>query len=164
MAVVQRLYHPLSTWTDPDTDAILMTVKQGALRGTLRGNAIVGTALTITEVTWLLYEHGWRRAFYQPSFYEQVAGGVSSIALGLAGGSLAGLATSESGPWIAVPVGIGTGIITGTIGYMGGRSATRRILEIVAPEMLQQQERQHLVAVQGDLNRRTSEARQWPPK
>ncbi len=144
------------------TDAVLIAIKQGALRGTLKGNVIVGTALTITEVTWLLYEHGWRRAFYQPEFYERVAGGVSAITLGLAGGSAATILTSESGPWVAVPVGIVTGVVTGTVGYVGGRSATHAVLELAAPEILQQQERQQLATVKAGIEQEITNAQKWP--
>jgi hypothetical protein len=146
------------------TDAILMLVKQGALRGTLKGNVIVGTALTITEGLWLLHEHGWRRAFYEPSFYEEMGGGVSAIALGIAGGAGAGLATSEMGLWVAGPVGFVVGIGSGIAGYVGGRAATHKILEIVSPAMLRQQERQRLETVQRGLDRRIAQLREWPAK
>lgn len=146
------------------TDTLLVTVKHGALRGTLRGNVIVGTALMITEVTWLLYEHGWQRAFYQPEFYEQVVGGMSGIALGVAGGSLAAVATSEMGPWVAAPVGIVTGVVAGTVGYIGGRSATHVVLDILAPDLIQQYEREQLNTVTAGIEQTIAAARDWPAR
>ncbi|MCY2994997.1 MAG: hypothetical protein NTY19_45115 [Planctomycetota bacterium] len=144
------------------TNVALMSVKQGALRGTVRGNVIVGTALTITEVTWLLHEHGWGQAFYQPSFYEQVVGGVSGISLGLAGGVVGTALASETGPWAPV-IGFGAGVVTGTVGYIGGCSATHTILQMISPAMLQQQERQQLASVQSNIERTIATAQKWPP-
>jgi hypothetical protein len=146
------------------TDLALMAVKEGALRGTIRGNVIVGTALTITEVTWLLYEHGWQRAFYQPQFYEQVVGGVSGIALGFAGGMAATVLTAEMGPWVAIPAGFVTGVVAGTVGYVGGRSGTYMVLDAVFPEMIQQQERQQLESVKSSISKGITALQSWPPK
>jgi hypothetical protein len=145
------------------TDAILLTIKNGALRGTLRGNLIVGTAVTITEVTWLLYEHGWSRAFYQPVFYEEVVGGVSSMGVGLTAGVMATAAASETGPWAPV-IGTGVGVIAGTAAYIGGRSATRAILELVAPEMFRRQEGEQLAAAKAGIERRIAKLQEWPQK
>jgi hypothetical protein len=134
------------------TDLALTTVKDRALRGTVRGNVIVGSGLAITEVTWLLYEHGWGQAFYQPSFDEQVVGGVSGVGLGLAGGIAGTALASETGPWAPV-IGFGAGVVTGTVGYIGGRSATHTILQMLSPAMLQQQERQRLATVRSNIER-----------
>jgi hypothetical protein len=57
------------------TDMVLRQIGGGTLRGTVRGNVIIGTAIAITETAWLLHEHGWGRAFYQPEFYEQAVVG-----------------------------------------------------------------------------------------
>jgi hypothetical protein len=145
------------------TDALLLTIKQGALRGTLRGNVIVGAAVTITEVTWLLYEHGWSHAFYQPVFYEEVVGGVSGMGVGLTAGVMATAAASETGPWAPV-IGTGVGVLAGTVAYIGGRSTTRAILELVAPEMFQQQEREQLAAVKAGIDQRIAKSQKWPPR
>jgi len=146
------------------TDALLMLAKQGALRGTIKGNSIVGTALTITEGLWLLHEHGWRTAFYEPSFYEEMGGGVSAIGLGLAAGGAVAIGTSEMTPWVAVPGGLIVGGVSGIVGYVGGRAATHKILEIVSPAMLHQREHQQLDAVQSGVDRRIAQLREWPAK
>ena len=135
------------------TDTLLQIVRQGALRGTVRGNVIVGTTITIIESVWLLHEHGWQRALSQPHFYEQLGGSVSALALGLAAGTYAtGLAT-PTGPW-ALVIGTGVGILTSTVGYMGGKSITSMMVEVLAPEMLRQQEKQRLVVAKLALERR----------
>lgn len=145
------------------TDSLLLTIRQGALRGTVRGNVIVGTAITITEVTWLLYEHGWSRAFYQPSFYESVVGGVSGVSIGLAGGVIATAAAAETGP-LAPVIGSVVGVATGTVAYIGGRSAARALVELFAPEMFQQQERQQLEATKARINLTITKSQEWPPR
>jgi hypothetical protein len=137
-------------------EQLLATIAKGAIRGTLRGNAIVGTVLVVTETLWLLHEHGWRRAFYQPNFYEGVGGGVSAIALGLIGGAVATGLAAETGPFAPV-IGGGVGIVTGAVGYVGGRAATRAILDIVAPELLRREESQRFRAVIESLDRSIAE-------
>lgn len=57
-----------------------------------------------------------------------------------------------------------TGGITGTGGYVGGRSATQVVLEIIAPKMLQQYQRQQLAAVRGGIDRAMAQACVWPPQ
>jgi hypothetical protein len=135
------------------TDQALRWLGNGALRGTVRGNLIIGTALASTETVWLLHEHGWRRAFYQPDFYEQAVGGVSALALGLAGGAYATGLAVETGPWAPL-IGIGAGVITGTVGYLGGTTVTRALIETLSPEMLRREERQRLAEVKSSLDRR----------
>jgi len=142
------------------TDALLLTIKQGALRGTVRGNVIVGTAVTITEVTWLLYEHGWHRAFYQPMFYEEVVGGISSMAVGITAGTMSTAVASETGLWAPV-IGTAVGVVSGTLAYIGGRSTTRAILALVAPEMFQQREREQLHAVKSQIETRIVKEQEW---
>ena len=100
-------------------DFLLQRIGQGALRGTIRGNVIVGTAMTITEVAWLLGEHGWQRAFHRPEFYEQAIGGVSGLTLAIASFTFATGLAVETGPWAPV-IGTGVSILTGTMGYLGG--------------------------------------------
>ena len=134
------------------TDIALRQIGRGALRGTVRGNAIIGTAIAITETAWLLHEHGWGRAFYQPEFYEQAAGGVSALALGLAGGAYATGLAVETGPWAPV-IGFGAGVLTGTVGYLGGKAVARAMIEILSPEMLRQEERHRLTSVKSSLDR-----------
>lgn len=137
------------------TDQVLARVGQGALRGGFRGNVIVGAAITITQTIWLLHEHGWQRAFYQPEFYEEVVGGVSAVGLGMVGGAVATGLAVETGPWAPV-IGFGAGVVTGTIGYLGGKSATRALIEVIAPEMLQRQERQRIESVKEAIDRSIS--------
>jgi len=131
---------------------VLSQIGRGALRGTGRGNAIIGTALAITETAWLLHEHGWGRAFYQPEFYDQVGGGIGSLALGMVGFAYGTGLAVETGPWAPV-IGTGVGILTGTVGYLGGRTIARSMIELLSPEMLRREERQRLESVKTALDR-----------
>jgi len=144
-------------------DALLATVKEGALRGTFRGNAIVGTALGITEVTWLMYEHGWQRAFYQPQFYESIGGSVTGIVCGMVGAGAA-VAWIPGPGWVVGGSAFIAGAGLGTVGYIGGRSATTMILDIFAPEMVQQRERDQIASARSGIEQRMAEMIMWPPK
>ncbi len=156
-----RLIRALSLLgTGVGTEILLQNAWRGALRGGVRGNLIFGTAVTVTEAVWLLSEHGWRRAFYQPQFYEQFFGGVSALGLGLAGGVGATILAAETGP--AAPViGTAVGFVTGTIGYVGGRYTTHLALEWLSPEMLRQQERQKIAEVKALTEQKINEAQAW---
>ena len=143
------------------TEILLQQGWKGAMRGTVRGNLIVGAVVTITEVVWLLNEHGGRRAFYQPQFYEQVAGGITAFGLGAAG-FVGGTALAvETGPWAPV-IGTGAGMLAGTVGYFGGRSATHLILQVLSPEMLRQQEQQKLAEVKERIALKLKAVQTWP--
>jgi hypothetical protein len=48
------------------------------------------------------------------------------------------------------------------MGYLGGRAATRMILEIVNPKMLQEQQRVHIADVQAALEQSIANAKVWP--
>jgi hypothetical protein len=141
-------------------DLALRHIGRGALRGTVRGNAIIGTALAITETAWLLHEHGWGRAFYQPEFYEQVGGSVSALALGLAGGTYATGLAVETGPWAPV-IGAGVGLVTGTVGYLGGKTIARAMIEILSPEMLRREERHRIGSVKASLDRQIARLQEY---
>ncbi len=132
-------------------DAALKRLAQGSLRGTLRGNAIVGATLLFVETAWSAHEHGWGQALSRPEFYEQFGGGVGSFSLGLAAGTLATGLAVETGP-LALVIGGGVGLITGTVGYFGGRATTRAIIEILSPEMLRTEERQRVESVKSALD------------
>jgi hypothetical protein len=146
-----------------DANLLLQTIKRGALRGTLRGNLVTGAAIEIADITWLLYEHGWGRAFNDPDFYEGVVGGISGLGVGTVTMFYVTAAASETGPWAPV-IGFGASVVTGTIAYIGGSSATRKIIQLVAPEMLRQHEREQLTAVKSEIEQRISLLQTWPPK
>jgi len=144
------------------TDVLLQQIKGGALRGTLRGNVITGAAMEIADITWLLYEHGWRRSFNDPDFYQGVVGGITGLAVGTVTFAYVTAAASETGWWAPV-IGFGASAVTGTVAYFGGSAATRKILEIVAPEMLREREREQLAAVKSGIERNIAQLQAWPP-
>lgn len=146
------------------TELALRTIRQGALRGTMRGNLIVGTAVVITETTWLLYEHGWSKALTNPEFYESVAGSATGLAFGLAAGGA--MVIWMPGPgWVVGGAAAVTGAVAGTVGYFGGRSATHVLFEILAPAQLQQRQRDRIAEVNRELQRKVDDLQKlekWP--
>jgi hypothetical protein len=144
------------------TDFLLKTIGQGAIRGTLRGNLITGTAIEITDIIWNLSEHGWGRAFNNPDFYEETVGGISAISVSVATFGYVTPAASETG-WWAPLIGIGASAITGSIAYIGGSSATRGILQLVAPDMLRRRERELLATTKSDIEQKIASLQKWPP-
>ncbi len=137
------------------TDFVLARVAQGALRGTFRGHVIVGSAMAIAEIGWLLNEYGLRQALHQARFYEDVGGSVGGLALGTVG-FVAG--TAVLGPL----GGIAVGTVTGTIGYFGGKSAARAMVEVLSPELLITQERQRIANAKALIDRKISELQNLP--
>ena len=134
-------------------DATLILVRGGALRGTLKGNWIVGSAVLLVETSWNLYEQGGMAAFRHPNFYEQLGGSISAIGIGGASGFYSGLATtaaaSETGPaapFIGGAVGFAVGTIVGAIAYVGGRTSTRWLIINGWPEWYQKSIQQQINA------------------
>jgi hypothetical protein len=134
-------------------DATLLVIRQGALRGTLKGNLIVGGVVLLVETSWNVYEHGGMAAFRHPEFYEQLGGSVSAIGIGGVAGFYSGVAAtaaaSELGP-VAPVVGAATGLVVATgvgiVAYIGGRSATGWLIRTISPELYQQYEQQQIAA------------------
>lgn len=124
----------------------------GVLRGTLRGNALVAAAISVTDIGWLIHEHGWRQAFYEPSFYEAAVGGVSAAALGLGVGTVVAGLAAETGPWAPVIGGVAGGLASAG-GYFGGAKVTRWALEAIAPEMVRKQERDRIENAKRQIER-----------
>ncbi|MGE5266908.1 MAG: hypothetical protein ACM3L9_06030 [Deltaproteobacteria bacterium] len=142
------------------TERGLAGIRNGALRGTTKGTAIIGGALVLTELGWLVHEHGWRKAFYRPEFYQQAVGGVSATGLAFAAGLKATELSAGTGIWAPV-IGGGAAIVAGTVGYVGGESLTREVIEFVNPEMLRRAERQMVGTARDDLARKIANTQGW---
>lgn len=143
------------------TNYLLRRFADGALRGTVRGNIIVGMVIVTVDTGWQLYQYGGTRTFQRPEFWEGLGGSLSATAVGFAVGLPVGTwatalaaPTGPFAPVIGGTAGLVAGGAAGTAGYIGGSSATRWIIALVAPEMLQEQERQALSRVRGELNER----------
>lgn len=126
-------------------DRSLTQIGQGALRGTARGNVIVGSAVSVTELAWLLREYGGTDALYEPAFYEETAGLAGSLGLALTSGYYASGPAAATGLWAPVVIG-GTVLVTGTLGYYGGKELARSMFELFAPELLRTREQLMLTA------------------
>jgi hypothetical protein len=133
------------------TDYALRRLGKGALRGSLKGNVIVGSIVAVTQLVWLLGDNGWQQAFYRPQFYEEAVGGVNAVALAMAAGTAGTTMAADLGPWSPV-VGIAAAIVAGTIGYVGGREAVHRLIEIIDPEILRRQERLKIEGVREQID------------
>jgi hypothetical protein len=143
------------------SELLLQRLAGAGLRGGMRSHAIVGAVLFIADLGWTLNEHGWRTAFYRAEFYEDAAGSVSSLALGLSVGAYAAAAASPGGPVVAGGAGIIAGTTAGAAGYFGGRSAARMILAWQWPELVQQQEREQIQAVRTRIENAINAATRW---
>lgn len=137
------------------TDRGLAGFGQAALRGGARGNLLVGSTVAITDSVWRIHEFGWRRAFYQPEFYEETVGGIGGLGLGLAGGAMAMSFAAGTGPW-APAIGVAASVTAGTIGYFGGAAATHAVVEVVAPAVLRHQESQRIASAKAQMDRSIS--------
>jgi len=145
-------------------DTLLGKVRQGALRGSVRGNVIVGTAMGVTEITWVLHDHGLRAALGKAEFYEAVGGTVGALALGTAGFVWGTAIGSPLGPGAPV-VGFVAGGIMSAVGYFGGRFAPSMILEII-PEGKHLLPDRELTQVRTVMERQSNSiglTQKWPP-
>lgn len=141
------------------TNAALANIKGGALRGTAKGNLITGAAIFAVEAGFLVYENGGTRAFQEARFWEELGGSASALTLGLAVGTpvavyVTGLAV-ETGPFAPViggTSGVVAGSLSGMVGYVGGKSATRVLLDTVAPEIARKAEREAVAEIRAGLD------------
>jgi hypothetical protein len=141
-------------------DLALKNWKGGILRGTLKGNMITACVVMMVETGWQVHEYGGlSRAFNSAEFLINAGGSASAIALGLAtgyvGAELGAAAGAFAGP-VGSMVGAGAGgLVLGSggamIGQTFGAKGTRFVLEKWLPEILLQQEREHVVGVSRSL-------------
>lgn len=115
----------------------------GALRGSLRGNALAAIALLAVDTGWSVYEVGPHSAFRSPAFFTHLGGSVGGLALGYAVGTPVSVGVTLwiapfAGPW-AAPIGGMAGLITGaaaSIGaYWGAEYLARELLQRAQPEL-----------------------------
>ena len=119
----------------------------GSLQSSMRGNFITGLAVLAMDTGFSIYENGGSGAFKSADFYMHLGGGIGSLTLGLAVGTpVASWTTAvliESGP-IAPMFGTAAGILAGfsasAVGYVGGETAARSILEFINPAFLHRAE------------------------
>ncbi len=104
------------------------------VKGSIKGNVITGTILFGVDTAFSVYEFGGARAFQTAAFYTNMGGSLSAAPLGLAAGSAAISVTGN--PY----AGVATGMVVGTAAYVGGREATRRVLEAAGPAFLHKEE------------------------
>jgi len=137
------------------TDKFLTNFKDGALRGTVKGNVITGATIFAVETAYLIYEHGSTQSFKQAAFWEEIGGSVSSLALGFTVGGTVGVWVTTmvpAMPWIGVSSAVVAGSVSSIAGYVGGKSATRALLAEVAPEIALQSERDAVKEARESLN------------
>lgn len=118
--------------------------KLGSLRGSVKGNAIVGLPILVIDTAWSTYEYGGARALQNTDFYTNLGGSVGGLALGMAVGVPAAsvLTTLTGNPMIGGAAGAITALAAGTAGNIGGRTVTRKILVAVKPDLIYKPEDQ----------------------
>ncbi len=141
-------------------DQGLKKYKGGILRGTMRGNIITMTVFFITDTGWEIYEHGGvSNAVNKPIFLINTGGNISAVACGGVGaayGAKAGAALGSAVPGKGTVIGVVAGGLVGGIAggyacYYGGSKGTHWALEKFAPQLLYQDERQHIAEVQSNI-------------
>ena len=114
-----------------------------------RGIAGLGIAWVILDTSRFLHSFGdVDTALRSPHFYTRIGGTIGGLAVGLpVGGKVATEVTAYTAPivgWWSVVLGGGAGLITatltGVVGYIGGETATRFLIEFLKPELLRQGE------------------------
>ena len=124
----------------------------GALQGGMRGNSIVALTILAADTAWSVYEYGGNRAFQNEAFYTNLGGNVGALALGMTTGALVGEGVSlMAGPLVGGATFLATSIVVGSIGYVGGRATTLKILEAVHPEFLYKAEDTAIADAQKNL-------------
>ena len=121
--------------------------------------------MTVLDIGFSVYEQGGlRAALNSPGFYEQIGGSVSSLSLGGIAAFYAGATTSEFGPWVAAPAAVVSGVVVGTVAYIGGRSTTQWLLRSIWPQFYQQFERQQIAIVSERLAKAIEDAQSLPER
>lgn len=143
------------------TEAVLASAGKGLLRGSVRGNLVVGSAVMCAETAWLLHEYGMRQALSNPEFYQSIGGSVAGLATGiLAYGAVSSLLPGVG--WVGTGVALLSSAAIGTVGYIGGKAATQVILETLDPTSLQARQFERLSEVRQTLDLRTAELQRLP--
>lgn len=152
------------------TNYALGKYRNGALRGTLRGNVITGAVMVMVDTSFAIYDYGGAAAFSRPEFYEQLGGGISGTAMGLAVGIPVGAQvtayTAYTGPWAPViggAAGIVTGGVAGLVGHIGGRSGTRFVMQLAMPDLYARQSLQSVREARETISRQITAA-EAPPE
>lgn len=140
------------------SEILLARLYAGAVRGATNSTLVSAAAVLVTETVWLVHEHGWQKAFHRVEFYEQLGGGVSATSVGIAGGTYATAIAFETGPIAAPLIGASVGIVAGTVAYFGGKSTTRSLLSVLAPQLIHEEERQRIAAAKEMISARIAAA------
>lgn len=142
------------------SDTILANIKDGALRGSAKGNLITGAAIFAVESGFLVYENGGARALQEARFWEELGGSASALTLGIAVGvpvtvyvtTVLATGTGPAAPFVGGTTGILVGSLVGMAGYVGGKSLTRVLLDTAAPEIARKAERESIAEIRKGLN------------
>ena len=143
------------------TDQVLVRAGGEMLRGTLRGNALVGLVILVVDTSWSVAERGGRTAFHDSSFYSQFGGSVSALVVGTAVGvAVTGMAV-ETGP--AAPfIGVLAGAVSGTVAYVAGSYATNEFLREFFPSLYTSEQKRLLNTATSFTERRLRELQTAP--
>lgn len=152
------------------TDKILTNVKGGALRGSVKGNLITGTAMFVVDSGLLVYENGGTRTFKEAIFWEEIGGSSSALTLGFVVGAPVTIFVTElamgmgpAAPVVGATTGFMAASLSGMVGYVGGKTVTRKLLDNIAPEIARKAEQDAVKEVRIGLDALEKKAIAWQP-
>jgi hypothetical protein len=143
-------------------DQVLIHAGGELLRGTLRGNALVGLAVLVVDTSWSIAERGGRAALQDPSFYTQFGGSVSALTVGTAVGVLVTGYTIETGPIAAPIIGLVAGTLSGSAAYFAGAYATNEFMREFYPALYSSERRRLLATATMATSERLRELQELP--
>ena len=123
------------------------------LRGSLRGNALVGVAVLVVDTSFAMYERGGRRAIHNDAFYAELGGSVSALTVGLAAGQSSAVWTGN--PYVAVAVGTAAAAVAG----IAGQEVTARTIRILNEKHIRARDEAIFKEVNADIDRRLNALR-----
>ena len=137
----------------------LTKIAKGSWQGGWKGNAVVGSALVLTDGYFEAQEYGGvGQALTNPNYYCRMSGGVGGTTLAIVVfapvSEAATLAAIETGPF-APFIGGGVGVLASAGAYMIGsvtsEASARWLVEKISPETLHQTEIKMVAQVHDDL-------------
>jgi hypothetical protein len=136
-------------------DQALRHVASGALRGGLRGQALVGLAILIVDTSVSFAEKGGMAALHDPAFYSQLGGSASAVVVGTAVTVGILVLAPEAGPG-APAVAVASfvaGAVTGAAAYIAGEHATNEFLREFCPSLYHSEQRRLVRAARDSIER-----------
>ncbi len=122
-----------------------------AVKGTVKGNAIVGATILLVDSSFAIHEGGGIQALHNVNFYSDITASTISFAAAMSAGSVAVEATSN-------PVlGFVVGALIGTGAYIGVKKPAHQLIALLFEKRVRQTDDAIYNAAKMNINRRISE-------